>query len=109
MQEVLEKLLLVQALDASEAVETRAEALLSNRFALQKRRKNVSLLANTSVSLLGYGAGFVTLVWCAVGIQQGRMTFGDLSAMTALCQPITGAVCEPLRRAAADDRDARLV
>ena len=90
LQEVLEKLLLVQALDASEAVETRAEALLSNRFALQKRRKNVSLLANTSVSLLGYGAGFVTLVWCAVGIQQGRMTFGDLSAMTALVSQLQG-------------------
>lgn len=90
MQEVLEKLLLVQALDASEAVETRAEALLSNRFALQKRRKNVSLLANTSVSLLGYGAGFVTLVWCAVGIQQGRMTFGDLSAITALVSQLQG-------------------
>lgn len=90
MQEVLEKLLLVQALDASEAVETRAETLLSNRFALQKRRKNVSLLANTSVSLLGYGAGFVTLVWCAVGIQQGSMTFGDLSAMTALVSQLQG-------------------
>ena len=90
LQEVLEKLLLVQALDASEAVETRAETLLSNRFALQKRRKNVSLLANTSVSLLGYGAGFVTLVWCAVGIQQGRMTFGDLSAMTALVSQLQG-------------------
>lgn len=90
LQEVLEKLLLVQALDASEAVETRAETLLSNRFALQKRRKNVSLLANTSVSLLGYGAGFVTLVWCAVGIQQGSMTFGDLSAMTALVSQLQG-------------------
>ena len=90
LQEVLEKLLLVQALDAAEAAQSRADALLDGRYALQKRRKNVSLLANTCVSALGYGAGFVTLVWCAIGIMQGRMTFGDLSAMTALVSQLQG-------------------
>ena len=90
LQEVLEKLLLVQALDAPEAVSARADALLEDRFALQRRRKHASLLANTCVSVLGYGAGFVTLVWCAAGILQGRMSFGDLSAMTALVSQLQG-------------------
>jgi len=90
MQEVLEKLLLVQAMDVSKEVERRTDALLADRYDLQRRRKNVSLLSNTCVSVLAYGSGFAALVWCAAGILNGTMTFGDLTAVTQLVSQLQG-------------------
>ena len=84
LQETLEKLLMVQAMDVSAEMEKRAGKLLEERYVLQRRRKNVSLFANTSVGIMTYGAGFVALVWCAAGLLQGRMSFGSLTAVTSL-------------------------
>lgn len=84
LQETLEKLLMVQAMDVSDEMERRSESLLDARYEIQRKRKNVSLFANTSVSLMSYLAGFVALVWCAFGLLQGRMTFGTLTAVTQL-------------------------
>lgn len=84
LQETMEKLLMVQAMDVAGEVEHRADGLLDSRYAIQRRRKNVSLLTNTGVSLMSYGAGFVALVWCAWQLLQGRMSFGSLTAVTQL-------------------------
>ena len=83
LQEILEKLLLVQAMDLSAEVEHRADKLMSDRYELQRRRKNMSLLTGTGVSLMSIGAGFLALVWCAWRILHGQMTVG---AMTAVIQ-----------------------
>lgn len=84
LQETLEKLLMVQAMDVSGEMERRADGLLAGRYQLQRRRKNVSLFANTSVSLLSYAAGFAALVWCAFRLLHGQMSFGSLTAVTQL-------------------------
>ena len=84
LQETLEKLLMVQAMDVSAEMEKRAGDLMEERWELQRKRKNVSLFANTSVSVMSYGAGFVALVWCAAELLQGRMSFGSLTAVTQL-------------------------
>ena len=84
LQETLEKLLMVQAMDVSAEMEKRAGALMEDRYVLQRRRKNVSLLANTSVSFMAYGAAFAALVWCASELLQGKMSFGSLTAVTQL-------------------------
>lgn len=84
IQETLEKLLMVQAMDVSSEIEKRADVLMNRRFEFQRRRKNVSLAANTGVSLLFYLAGFAALVWCAFGLLNGTMTFGSLTAVTQL-------------------------
>jgi len=90
LQETLEKLLMVQAMDVSDEMERRADGLLDERYDVQRRRKNVSLFANTSVSLMSYGAGFAALVWCAFGLLNGRMTFGALTAVTQLVGQLQG-------------------
>lgn len=94
LQEIMEKLLMVQAMDVSEEVEKRADKLMEARFEVQRKRKNVSLFANTSVSVMYYGVGFVTLVWCAGKMLKGEMSFGSLTAMTQLVNqlqaPFTG-------------------
>ena len=84
LQETMEKLLMVQAMDVSAEVERRADKLMADRYETQRKRKNVSLLANTGISLMYYGAGFLALVWGAMRMLQGRMSFGSLTAMIQL-------------------------
>ncbi len=84
LQESMENLLLVQAMDVSDEVERRADRLLDARFARQRRRKNVSVLANTFVSVLSYGSGFAAMCWCARRVMGGAMSFGTLTAVLHL-------------------------
>ena len=84
MQETLEKLLFVQAMDISEEVEHRADTLLENRYTLQRKRKNISVMTSTCMSILSYGAAFGSLLWCANGLLAGTMTFGTLTAISQL-------------------------
>lgn len=84
LQETMEKLLMVQAMDVSEEVEHRADRLMQQRYQVQRRRRHVSLLANTCISLMHYGSGFMALAWCAYCLLQGQMTFGSLTAVIQL-------------------------
>ena len=84
MQETLEKLLFVQAMDISEEVERRADNLLENRYTLQRKRKNISVMTSTCMNILSYGAAFGSLIWCTNGLLAGTMTFGTLTAISQL-------------------------
>lgn len=84
LQETLEKLLMVQALDVAPEMERRADGLLEQRYAMQRKRKNASLFANTGVHLLSLAVTFATLVWCGSQMMAGAMSFGSLTAMTQL-------------------------
>ena len=84
LQEIMEKLLMVQTMDVSCGVERRADVLLTDRYEMQRKRKNISLLTNTGISLMSYGAGFLALCWCSLQMLQGRMSFGSLTAVTQL-------------------------
>ena len=84
LQEIMEKLLMVQTMDVSQEVERRADVLLDDRYAIQRKRKNVSLVTNTGISIMSYGAGFLALVWCSWRMLQGQMSFGSLTAVTQL-------------------------
>lgn len=88
LQEVMEKLLMVQAMDVAAEVEQRADGLLERRYGLQRKRRNVSVLSNTAVSILYYGAGFLALVWCGWKLLQGKMSFGSLTAVIQLVNQI---------------------
>ena len=84
LQEVMEKLLMVQAMDVSAEVERRSDTLLHQRYETQRRRRNVSLFSNTCVSLMFYCVGFLALGWCAWRLLLGQMSFGSLTAVTQL-------------------------
>lgn len=83
-QEVIGKLLIVQALDVSQEIEKRSDVTLDTRWRIQQKRKNVTLSMNLGSSGLSYIGSFVTLVWCAFQLHDGKITFGELTAMTAL-------------------------
>ena len=84
LQETMEKLLVIQAMDVAQEVEQRADKLLDKRYAVQRKRKNISVLANSCVSLMHYGAGFLALCWCAGRMLLGQMSFGSLTAVIQL-------------------------
>ena len=84
LQEAMEKLLMVQAMGVSREMENRADILLEDRYRIQRKKKNISLLANTCISVMYYGAGFLALCWCAWQLLNGRMSFGSLTAVTQL-------------------------
>jgi len=84
LQELMEKLLMVQAMDVTDEVERRSDALLEQRYRTQRRRKNIALITNTGISLMYYGAGFLALSWCAWRLLQGQITFGSLTAVVQL-------------------------
>lgn len=84
LQEAIEKLLMIQAMDVAGEIKRRADGLMNTRFRMQRKRKNMSLLANTCVSIMYYGAGFLALVWCAVRMLHGQMSFGSLTAVIQL-------------------------
>ncbi len=84
LQETMEKLLMVQAMDVSREVERRADSLMEDRYAVQRKRKNISLLTNTGIHVMYYGAGFLALCWSAWRMLQGQMSFGSLTAVIQL-------------------------
>lgn len=84
LQESMERLLVIQAMDLADEVDRRADVLFDQRFAIQRRKRNLSLVANTGISVLFQGAGFGALVWCAFHLLQGEMTYGSLMAVTQL-------------------------
>ena len=84
LQETMEKLLMVQTMDVSKEVENRSGLLLTDRYQIQRKRKNVSLLTNTGISLMSYGASFLALIWCGWRLLNGQMSFGSLTAVTQL-------------------------
>ena len=88
LQETMEKLLMVQAMDVSAEVERRADILMEERYEVQRRRKNISLLTNTCISLMYQGAGFLALIWCAWRMLHGQMSFGSLTAVIQLVNQI---------------------
>ena len=84
LQEMIGKLLIVQSLDVSGEVEKRCDGVLETRWQVHKKRKNVMLSMNLGASALSYIGSFITLVWCAFQLHKGKITFGELTAMTAL-------------------------
>lgn len=88
IQETLEKLLVVQAMDVGPEMEKRTDKLMKDRFGLQMHRKNVSLFANSTVSVMMYGASFGVLIYSAFGLLNGTMTFGQMTALSQLVSQI---------------------
>lgn len=88
IQETLEKLLMVQAMDVSDEMENRAGKLMQTRFDVQQKRKNVSLFSSTCTSVFAYGASFCALVFCADRILSGQMDYGTLMAITQLINQV---------------------
>lgn len=56
LQETMEKLPMVQAMDVPPQVESRNETLMGDRYRVQRKRKNISLVTHTGINVMYYGA-----------------------------------------------------
>lgn len=89
-QESLEKIMPVQAMGMEQEVCRRGDKYLNVRYLLQRSRGCLLALTNTALNMFGYVMGFVALVWCALAIQNGSMSFGELTAVTQLVSQLQG-------------------
>lgn len=88
LQESMEKLLMIQAMDVSEEMEQRAESVMESRYQVQRKRKNVSQLSASFMNIFAYGTSFGTLLFCANGLLHRTMSYGTLTAMTQLVSQV---------------------
>ena len=89
-QESLENIMPVQAMGMEQEICRRGGKFLEIRYLLQKSRGKLIALTNTALNVFGYVMGFVALVWCAVGIHNGVISFGELTAITQLVSQLQG-------------------
>jgi len=90
IQEALGKLLMIQAMDAADKLEQREQTLLEERWQLQRKKKNISIVSEGGLSLFSNGCSAIALIWCAVQLMHGQITLGTLIAVFQLMEQIKG-------------------
>ena len=88
IQESISRLFAIQALDVANEIERRENEVLEERYQLQLKRKNLGLVTSGGLNAVFLIGEFCVLVWCAVNIKSGVMTFGTLIAMVQLFSKI---------------------
>lgn len=84
LQESLESLLVIHAFGCEEKIEATNENKMNTHRRVRRIRSNIYNLFGSGLRILmqcGYLFGFV---WCGVGILEGRITYGTLTAVLQL-------------------------
>ena len=84
LQESLESLLVIHAFGCEEKIEAENEDKMKNHRKVRRTRSNVYNLFGSGLRFLmqcGYLFGFA---WCGIGILEGRITYGTLTAVLQL-------------------------
>ena len=84
LQEILEKLLMVQAMDVADEVEKRGKNVFDERAAVQKKQRKYSVFGLTGLSLVMSVLYYGSLIFMAAELLNGRITVGTLTAVTQL-------------------------
>ncbi len=83
-QEILENLLVVKSFGGEKMSEEKSKELLDEHYGVRMRKAvfgSISMGANHGIMRFGY---IFALTWCAFCLFDGSMTFGTLTAITAL-------------------------
>ncbi len=83
-QEIVENLLVIKSFSAENTSASRSDELLEEHYKVRMKKAAlgaVSSGANHAILRFGY---IFALVWCAHGLFKGTMSFGSLTAITAL-------------------------
>lgn len=89
LQESLESILVVHAFGCEAKIEAENEEKMKNHRRVRRTRSNVYNLFGSGLRLLmqcGYLFGFT---WCGIGILEGRITYGTLTAVLQLIGQIS--------------------
>ena len=92
VQEMMEKLLAVQAMSVEAETEAREKKILDSRWKLQMRQQRFSIMGTTGMYLACYLLEGAALVWCALRLMQGEISFGTLTAVVQLTGQLEGPI-----------------
>jgi len=84
LQENIENLQTVQALDVASEVENREEGLLKERWKWQIKRKNGTLITSTGISCVSFVTEAFVLIWSVLELRSGKISFGTMTAILQL-------------------------
>lgn len=90
IQESIEKLLMIQAMNLEGETEKRANLLLNDRFKIQNKRKNISVGANAGLVLLLNILYYGSIIYCAFMMFAELLTPGTLMAVAQLVGKVQG-------------------
>ncbi len=87
-QEAIESLLVIKTFDANKQFASKGDKLQDVNYRYQMKRRAVSITANAGFSFI-FNAGYLlALLWCAIRVTIGNMTFGTLTAVLQLVSQI---------------------
>ena len=92
VQEAMEKLLAVQAMGVENEMEAREKRLLDARWKQQMRQQKFSILGTTGMFFACYVLEAAALLWCALRLLHGEITFGTLTAIVQLTGQLEGPI-----------------
>lgn len=92
VQEVMEKLLAVQAMSVEDETEARERRILDSRRKLQMRQQRFSIMGTTGMYMACYLLEGAALVWCALRLMRGEISFGTLTAVVQLTGQLEGPI-----------------
>ncbi len=88
MQEGLENWMVVRSFGGEQATVNRLKTLLGKNFAARLRRSRWSNLSHAALYLLFSGSYYVALLWGALRLAAGVISFGDLTAFLQIVSQI---------------------
>lgn len=88
MQEGIENLTVIKAFFAQNIIENRLLHLQKDTYQARLKRNTVNNLANTGVYVMFSGGYYLTLIWGALQLAGGRLSYGSLTAFLQIFSQI---------------------
>ena len=88
LQEAIQNMLVVKSFCLEDACAEQIGKLQSRRFHWVLRRNRLGALSGTMLSLGSWAGYFLGFVWGAMGISQGSITFGTMTAFLLLVEQV---------------------
>lgn len=82
--ESISRLMLIQALDMNGEMRKRTADVLNDRWSIRRRWRNVSIVSRFGSNAINYLSYLITIVWSVNALVAGRITYGDVTAITSL-------------------------
>ncbi|MDD2958469.1 MAG: ABC transporter ATP-binding protein [Lachnospiraceae bacterium] len=92
LQETIENFLIVRVFCGERAVEEKCGGYQQEHYEAQMKRRTISIIANSSFSLIFQLGYLFALCWGARGLYYGIMTYGTLTAILQLVGQIQGPI-----------------
>ena len=84
LQESLESLIVIRAFGCEDKIELQSKRQMAHHRKMRRNRSNVFNLLGTGFRLSMQGGYVFGFIWCGLGILEGRITYGTLTAVIQL-------------------------